>query len=262
MTGGPELEEAARAFNATLADLQALRERLRATERIAARREIARQVAHEIKNPLSPIRTSIETLRKMKARGMPEFDQYFEETTKTVLSEVGRISNLVNHFSEYARLPSPQPSRFSLEDVVSHLIELNQGLGAELLLESGKNHDVVADRDQVAQVMTNLIKNAIEATSQTNGARVVVEVDEGGDPKGSILYVSVTDNGPGLGPEDEAKIFEPYVTTKKEGTGLGLPISHRIAVEHGGDLTYTTPENGGARFVFSLPVKGPPALEP
>lgn len=260
IAGGPELEEAARAFNATLADLQALRQRLKATERIAARREVARQVAHEIKNPLSPIRTSIETLRKMKARGMPEFDQYFEETTKTVLSEVSRISNLVGHFSEYARLPSPQPTRFSLEDLLSHLVELNRGLGAELVFESSENHETLADRDQVAQVVTNLIKNAIEATSQTKGARVVVAVEEGGDPRGSLLHISVTDNGPGLRPEDEAKIFEPYVTTKKEGTGLGLPISHRIAVEHGGDLTYTTPKSGGARFVFSLPISGPPTL--
>jgi signal transduction histidine kinase len=108
--------------------------------------------------------------------------------------------------------------------------------------------------------MTNLIKNAIEATSGTDGARVIVEVGEGGDPKGSTLYISVTDNGPGLRAEDEATIFEPYVTTKKEGTGLGLPISHRIAVEHGGDLTYTTPKSGGARFVFSLPKSGPPIL--
>lgn len=260
ISGGPELEQAARAFNATLADLAALRERLRATERIAARREVARQVAHEIKNPLSPIRTSIETLRKMKERGLPEFESYFDETTKTVLSEVARISRLVSHFSEYARLPSPSPADFVLETRVRQIVELHRSLGAKVSFETDGENTVHADEEQVTQVVTNLVKNAIEATEGSPAPWVGVFVAEETGSEGRVLLVTVEDNGPGLSAADASRVFEPYVSSKEGGSGLGLPISHRIAVEHGGDLTYTTRPEGGARFVFSLPVHGPPHL--
>lgn len=261
VTGGPELEQAARAFNATLADLKALRDRLKVTERIAARREVARQIAHEIKNPLSPIRTSIETLRKMKERGLPEFDAYFLETTATVLSEVSRISTMVGHFAEYARLPSPSPTSFVLEDLLTQMVDLHQGLGAQVVLRSdSRTHEVEADRAQLSQVLTNLIKNAIEATSDQPDGLVEVSVEEKPGTEGSVLLISVADSGRGLSLGQAARIFEPYVTTKKDGTGLGLPISHRIAVEHGGDLTYTTSKGGGAQFVLTLPRSGPPKL--
>lgn len=258
VSGGPELEEAARAFNATLADLAALRERLKLTEKIAARREVARQIAHEIKNPLSPIRTSIETLRKLKERGHEEFDSYFEETTKTVLEEVRRISTLVSHFSEYARVPSPAPVLTNIIDLVENIARLHQGLGADVRFESDSAQEISIDPDQISQVVTNLLKNAIEATSTTSNPKVLVVVTREND--GRATRISVSDNGPGLPPEARARIFEPYFTTKSGGSGLGLPISHRIAVEHGGDLTYTTSSLGGAEFVLVLPVSGPPVL--
>jgi two-component system nitrogen regulation sensor histidine kinase NtrY len=258
VSGGPELEEAARAFNATLADLAALRERLKLTEKIAARREVARQIAHEIKNPLSPIRTSIETLRKLKERGHEEFDSYFEETTKTVLDEVRRINTLVSHFSEYARVPSPSPRPTDVSSLVEDIARLHQDLGPEVRFESDGPEVFSVDPDQISQVVTNLLKNAVEATSGKSDAKVLVLVTRTKD--GREVRISVTDNGPGLSPESAQKIFEPYFTTKSGGSGLGLPISHRIAVEHGGDLTYTTSPLGGAEFILVLPVAGPPLL--
>lgn len=259
ISGGPELEEAARAFNATLSDLSALRERVKVTERIAARREVARQIAHEIKNPLSPIRTSIETLRKMKERGHEEFDSYFEETTKTVLEEVRRINTLVSHFSEYARVPSPSPQQTNVSALVLHLAKLHEGLGAEIEFEEKDSYEIPIDPDQISQVVTNLLKNAIEATAaRADGlVRIVVALT---DDKRNVC-IRLSDNGPGLSPESVDRIFEPYFTTKSGGSGLGLPISHRIAVEHGGDLTYTTSTSGGAEFVLVLPLTGPPILD-
>lgn len=258
VSGGPELEEAARAFNATLADLAALRERLRLTEKIAARREVARQIAHEIKNPLSPIRTSIETLRKLKERGHEDFDSYFEETTKTVLEEVRRINTLVSHFSEYARVPSPAPRMTNVSALVENIAQLHEGLGTAVRFEAKRDLEISIDPDQISQVVTNLLKNAIEATSGKSDAEVRVAV--GLSPDGREVRISVSDNGSGLAPESVGKIFEPYFTTKSGGSGLGLPISHRIAVEHGGDLTYTTSPLGGAEFVLMLPLAGPPIL--
>jgi two-component system, NtrC family, nitrogen regulation sensor histidine kinase NtrY len=259
VSGGPELEQAARAFNATLEDLRVLRERLKVTERIAARREIARQVAHEIKNPLSPIRTSIETLRKLKERNHEDFDAYFHETTATVLDEVKRINTLVSHFAEYARLPSPSPVETDLGELVEQLVALHQDLGAKLTLQANPPHRVQADKDQISQVVTNLLKNAIEATSQTEKPHVLVTIEQ--DDSRREIVLSVNDNGPGLLAEVAQRVFEPYMTTKPEGTGLGLPISHRIAIEHGGDLTYTTSPLGGARFTLRLPLDGPPLLQ-
>src|SRR5207248_9015248 len=113
--GGRELEQLAQSFNRTIADLAALRKRLAATERIAARREIARQVAHEIKNPLAPIRAAVETLRRLRARSDPAFDDYFDEATRTVLDEVYRITKIVSEFTEFARLPAPQPAAVKLD---------------------------------------------------------------------------------------------------------------------------------------------------
>ncbi len=260
LSGGPELEQAARAFNATLEDLRDLRERLVLTERIAARREVARQIAHEIKNPLSPIRTSIESLRKLKERDHPQFDELFDETTNTVLHEVRRIANLVNHFSEYARLPSPVAEEFELGKLLEEVTRLHQDLGASVELRQSKVGKISADRDQISQVLTNLIKNALEATREVPDPKVRIACRELPGSEGSWIEVAVTDNGSGVPASQLEKLFEPYATTKKDGTGLGLPISQRIAIEHGGDLTYTTLTNGGACFVLLLPTFGPPTL--
>lgn len=259
-TGGPELAEAARAFNATLRDLHDLRKRLVVTERIAARREVARQVAHEIKNPLSPIRTSLETLRKLHARGTPQFDEVFEETTNTMLNEVRRLTAMVGHFSEYARLPSPVPRPFDLRKLALDIVSFHEGLGATIVGDLKPLPEVLADRDQIAQVLTNLIKNALEATRRSPSPTVWVRL--AGDETGSRQIVSVWDNGPGIPESHLDRLFEPYATTKAEGTGLGLPISHRIAVEHGGDLTYRKADTGGALFELTLPTQGPPELDP
>ncbi len=262
LVGGPELVQAARAFNETLRDLKALRERLRATERIAARREVARRVAHEIKNPLSPIRTSVETLQKLKARAHPDFDAYFDETTRTVLSEVKRLSRLVSHFSEYARLPSPEPEKVNPDEMVRAIVSLHQSMGQELEVSIEDDlPQIHADKDQIAQVLTNLIKNALEATRSQSDGQVKVTVRKTSSGGNQGVEIEVRDNGPGLSQQALTHLFEPYATTKEGGTGLGLPISHRIAVEHGGDLTYKTPEGRGASFVLFLPLLGPPTLE-
>lgn len=260
VSGGPELEQAARAFNETLEDLRDLRERLVLTERIAARREVARQIAHEIKNPLSPIRTSIESLRKLKERNHPQFDELFEETTGTVLHEVRRISNLVSNFSEYARLPTPVPGPVDIDALSEELVSLHQDLGAEILLKKGELPEISADRDQVSQILTNLIKNALEATRGKENPKIYVGTRILPGSEGDWIEVAVSDNGAGVPDAQLERLFEPYATTKSEGSGLGLPISQRIAIEHGGDLTYTTSQAGGACFVLLLPTYGPPTL--
>lgn len=255
--GGRELEEFAESFNKAIADLVALRKRLAATERIAARREVARRVAHEIKNPLAPIRAAVETLRRLHARGDPAFEEYFDEATRTVLDEVARISNIVTQFTRFARLPPPEPAPVDIVETVRKVVGLHSSSGAAVSLETGTCPTIVADRDQVVQLLTNLLVNAIDAASSAEEPEVRVELAPG--PRDSVRIV-VRDNGPGVPADMRDRLFEPYATSKPEGTGLGLAIAQRIAVEHGGDIAYSDAPGGGAVFTVSLPVAGPTLL--
>ena len=255
-TGARELVEAANAFNRAIADLVALRKRLAVTERIAARREIARRVAHEIKNPLLPIRASVETLRRLRARNDPAFDEYFDEATRTVLDEVARISNIVGEFTRFARLPAPAPAPFNAEEAVRSVVTLHGAAGAPIDFEAEPCPDVNADRDQVVQVVTNLVQNAQQALAGRANGRVAVRLAREQDK----LVLSVSDNGPGIAPEMRGRLFEPYATTKAEGTGLGLAIVERIVVEHGGEISAGDAPGGGAAFVVKLPLSGPTLL--
>jgi two-component system nitrogen regulation sensor histidine kinase NtrY len=253
--GGKELEEFAASFNRAIADLVALRKRLAATERIAARREIARRVAHEIKNPLAPIRAAVETLRRLRARGDTAFDDYFDEATRTVLGEVARISNIVSEFTRFARLPPPRPAAMDLVEVARAVVGLHASEAIPVTLTGDDRLELVADRDQMTQVLTNLTQNALDAVRGRAGGAVNVDVRRHGEH----ATLTVSDNGPGFSAEVAAHLFEPYFTTKAEGTGLGLAIVERIVVEHAGSIRLddTTP---GARLVIELPLSGPTLL--
>ena len=254
--GGRELEGLAASFNATLKDLLALRKRLAVSERIAARREIARQVAHEIKNPLAPIRAAVETLRRLRARDDPRFDEYFDEASRTVLDEVNRITNIVTEFTRFARLPAPAPAPFDLGETVRSVVNLHAAGGVPIAFESDPLPEVVADRDQIVQVVTNLLANALDAVRDKKEPIVEVRVTR----KDENARLLVRDNGPGVDAAIRERLFEPYATTKPEGTGLGLAIVERIAVEHGGTVTYRDAPGGGALFELELPLAGPTLL--
>ncbi|MEB2310271.1 MAG: ATP-binding protein [Sorangiineae bacterium] len=253
--GGKELEELAGSFNKAIADLVLLRKRLAASERIAAQREIARRVAHEIKNPLAPIRAAVETLRRLRARDDPAFDEYFDEATRTVLDEVARISTIVSEFTRFARMPPPRPAPFDAVDAVRKVVALHGSSGAAVTFRAGPCPPLNADRDQLVQVVTNLIQNAQDAVKGRAEPLVEVEVSA---PTPEELVIRVSDDGPGLAPEMRDRLFQPYATTKPEGTGLGLVIVQRIVVEHGGDISYADRPGGGAVLTVVLPVAGPP----
>jgi nitrogen fixation/metabolism regulation signal transduction histidine kinase len=253
--GGRELEEFAAVFNRAIADLTQLRKRLAAAERIAARREIARRVAHEIKNPLAPIRAAVETLRRLRARADPAFEEYFDEATRTVLDEVARISHIVSEFTRFARLPPPNPAPMDLVEVARSVVGLHATEGVKLRLDSDARLPIVADRDQMVQILTNLVQNALDAVRKGPSPEVTVEVRQNGDH----ARLAVRDNGPGFTPEVREHLFEPYLTTKANGTGLGLAIVQRIVVEHGGDITLAEEPGPGATLVVDLPLAGPPA---
>jgi nitrogen fixation/metabolism regulation signal transduction histidine kinase len=253
--GAGEIAELAQAFDDMLDDLAAMRRRLAATTRVAAWREVARRVAHEVKNPLAPIRAAVETLRRLRARNDPEFDAYFDEATRTVLA------NIVTEFTRFARLPAPHPQEVDVVDLARQVVRLHEaGIKARLEVVVERVPPVVrADRDQMVQVLTNLVQNALDAV-QDQGERGEVKVAVGSEGTATVT-VTVSDNGPGIAPEIAARLFEPYATTKRHGTGLGLAIAQRIAIEHNGELSSVrSAPPGGAVFRLVLPVEGPPPV--
>jgi signal transduction histidine kinase len=282
--GSGEIAELAQAFDTMLVDLEATRRRLAATSRVAAWREVARRVAHEIKNPLAPIRAAVETLRRLRARQDPEFDAYFDQATRTVLGEVARIANIVTEFTSFARLAPPRPEALDLVEVARQVTQMHEGGAASVaLVVEGAPPPVRADRDQIVQVLTNLVQNALDAVAD-RGASGKVKVTVGAFEPGRAatpahVHVTVSDNGAGLAPEIASRLFEPYATSKPTGTGLGLAIAQRIAIEHDGELSHLPRgagaeqgahethaasaeterwEGGGAVFRLVLPVRGPP----
>jgi signal transduction histidine kinase len=258
--GPGEIAELSSAFDKMLEDLEATRRRLAATTRVAAWREVARSVAHEVKNPLAPIRAAVETLRRLRAREDPAFDEYFDEATRTVLSEVHRISNIVTEFTRFARLPPPRPTEVDVVDLVRGVVKLHETSehGARLRLDARTEVPAVrCDRDQIVQVVTNLVQNALDAVGPKPGAEVRVSVER---PDADHVAVVVRDDGPGVAPELRERLFEPYATNKAQGTGLGLAIAQRIAMEHQGELSYRPSPAGGAEFHLVLPVEGPPPV--
>jgi signal transduction histidine kinase len=247
--GGGAFPATATAFNRMTRDLRSARAELRRTERVAAWQEIARSLAHELKNPLSPIRLSIETLRKAHARSHEEFDALFDESTRTILHEVDRLRNIVDEFSRFARLPAPTLRRADLRETVSRATSLH-GEGPATLRAHLPSAPVYAfvDPDQITQVLHNLLQNARDAVASARpdgGGTIAVGLEE---TEGAV-YVRVEDDGPGISADRAEAIFEPYHTGKQGGTGLGLAITQRIVAEHGGRIEV---DSRPGRTVFTV----------
>ncbi|MCA9529511.1 MAG: HAMP domain-containing protein [Myxococcales bacterium] len=246
------------AFNAMTDELRRAQEKLRRAERIAAWRDIARRLAHEIKNPLSPIQVSIETMRKTYAKRHPDFDEIFEESTLTILEEVARLERIVSEFSRFARLPKPRPGLVDVYELADRVAALhsNEQVPVHALVGT-RPGPIRADREQLTQALTNLVQNAQDAAKAAHGAsggrvRVTVSAARAG------VRVEVADNGPGVPLDQRSRIFEPYFTTKPQGTGLGLAIAHRIIEDHQGSIEVGAGASRGAVFTLYLPEMGPP----
>ncbi|WP_163998596.1 ATP-binding protein [Pyxidicoccus caerfyrddinensis] len=245
-----EVGELVRTFNRMTGELKATTERLVASERIAAWQEVARRLAHEIKNPLTPIRMSLETLLAAQEARHPRFPDMFKESAGVVLEEVDRLRRIVDEFSRFARMPKPQLAPVDLGELVQSVLSLYAAPPEGIQILPSLQTGVVAkvDRDQLTQVLVNLVKNGEEAMKEKGGAlRVRVKGTE------ADAIVEVEDSGPGIPPEHRARIFEPYFTTKEGGTGLGLAIAARILQEHGGKLDVAGEPGQGARFIVVLP---------
>lgn len=256
-----EVGAVAAAFNFMMEDLRVSKERLVIAERIAAWQEIARRLAHEIKNPLTPIQMAMDTLRKTWRKKHPSFDEILEESTATVMEEADRLKHIVSEFSAFARMPKPEFSRLDLNELVRSALALYQGGAAPVEMHLYEQlPQIDADKNQLNQVVLNLVENARDAIGQRTGGRITVSTRLG--EAGDRCILIVDDNGPGVPGELKDKVFAPYFTTKhaRGGTGLGLAIVHRIVSDHGGRIAVADAPGGGARFAIELPLRNGTAL--
>ena len=243
-----EVGELAATFNGMTRDLATAREELVRAERVAAWREIAQRIAHEIKNPLTPIQMAIETLQRAHKKGAPQFEALFGESAQTILDEVARLKRIVAEFSSFARMPQPTLAPVDISEVVDGALALYKGGTTPLTLSLSRGlPPALADKEQLTQVVINLVENARDAVAGGGDIRVSTRLADG------RVELEVADGGPGLSDEARAKLFTPYFTTKARGTGLGLAIVHRIVSDHGGEIRVGSAPGAGAVFTVALP---------
>lgn len=256
-----ELAVLTRSFNDMTQQLEQARIEREAAQRAAVWGEVARRLAHEIKNPLTPIQLSAERLQmKLSAKLDPVSAAILERSTRTIIDQVEAMKNMVNDFRDYARLPPAVAKPIDLNKLAAEIIELYADGPITITTDFSPNLPaVLADADQIRQVLHNLIKNAGEAALDKVGSGMTASVTVASYYAGGMsVGLRVTDQGAGFPAEILKNAFEPYVTTKPKGTGLGLAIVQKIVVDHGGTITLSNrspAEGGGAEVRIQLPVQ-------
>jgi two-component system nitrogen regulation sensor histidine kinase NtrY len=221
-------------------------------QKVAAWREVARRLAHEIKNPLTPIQLCAQRLQRQFSAAPDPVRQLVDECTGTIVGEVEALKTLVDEFSQFARMPSPRRVPTDVHQLLASTLGLYDGLFAHVRIETLFAVSLPAvrlDPDQIRRVVINLVDNAIEALNQQG--LIVVETQH--DAAAGAVRIIVADDGPGIAPEEQDKLFMPYYSTKKRGSGLGLAIVRRIVAEHGGTVEVGANEPRGTRFTIELP---------
>jgi two-component system nitrogen regulation sensor histidine kinase NtrY len=237
--------------------------RLVSAQRNAAWRDVARRIAHEIKNPLTPIQLSAERIRRKFRNTIEPADlDTFDRCTETIVRQVGDIGRMVDEFSAFARMPAPQPSEQDAAELLREAVFARRVADPDIewvIAEPLPRVSLTADGRMLAQALANILKNASEAVRTRLGTapdppgRILADLRV----DGTTLAFIVEDNGPGLPSKDRDRLTEPYVTTREKGTGLGLAIVKRVMEEHGGELVLSDAESGsGARILLRLPISG------
>ena len=223
-------------------------------QRMAAWREVARRIAHEVKNPLTPIQLSAQRLKRRYAATLAkEEHKVFEECTDMIIDQVEELKRLVNEFSSYARLPAPNLSPNSIKQIIQESVnvykEAQKGV-AIAFHDAAEGPEIKVDREQMKRVMINLLDNALDAMD--GKGRITIDLSYDQDQQ--IVTIEVADNGKGIPPEHKARVFEPYFSTKKHGTGLGLAIVNNIINDHNGSIRVQDEDPQGTRFIIELPM--------
>jgi two-component system nitrogen regulation sensor histidine kinase NtrY len=224
-------------------------------QRMAAWREVARRIAHEIKNPLTPIQLSAQRLRRRYLAQFSKDDSVFDECTMMIIKQVDELKNLVNEFSSFAKMPAINPEPNRLNDIISEALVLYQEGHKEIEFVFRPDPDIPIlnlDHDQIKRAVINMLDNAVSAV----GEKGTIEIETHFNQTLQIASLTIADDGCGIAPEDKPRLFEPYFSTKKSGTGLGLAIVSTIITDHNGYIRVKDNDPKGTRFIVELPVGG------
>ncbi|HET8891029.1 MAG TPA: HAMP domain-containing sensor histidine kinase [Candidatus Angelobacter sp.] len=253
-TGKDEIGKLAVAFNQMTEELMGQRERLVQSERVAAWRELARRLAHELKNPLFPLQITVENLLRARQNSPQQFDEVFQESTSTLLAEIANLKTIIGRFSDFSKMPAPQIQAVDLNELVRGVAQLFQGQlnrdpgRIEPKLQLGDPPQVSADPVLLRRVMENLVLNAIDAMPQGGTLTFRTTSDD------RFAVFELSDTGAGLTAEECGRLFTPYYTTKQHGTGLGLAIAQSVISDHHGRISVSSKKDQGTTFHLELPL--------
>jgi two-component system, NtrC family, nitrogen regulation sensor histidine kinase NtrY len=255
VVGNDEFAQLADSFNRMTTELLTQKERLVQAERVAAWRELARRLAHELKNPLFPLQLTVENLIRARTQSPAQFDEVFREDARTLLAEISNLKAIVGRFSEFSKMPQPQLQPVQINDILRGVAQLHQAqfeapgrapISCKLELDENVGA-VAADADLLHRAFSNLVLNAMDAMPK--GGTLTLRSRRGDDG----VVVEVADTGIGLTREECQRIFTPYYTSKQHGTGLGLAIVQSVVSDHGGRISVRSESGSGTTFVIELP---------
>jgi signal transduction histidine kinase len=251
---GTELQQLAESFNTMSRQLIEQRDRLVQTERVAAWRELARRLAHELKNPLFPLQITVENMIRAREIAPGEFDEIFKESTSTLLAEISNLKTIIGRFSDFSKMPKPQVQNVSLNELVRRIATLHgpqlkdsaKTITLNLELDESLT-EIPLDPDLFHRVVSNLVLNAIDAMPE--GGTLTLRTRDTGER----ARLEISDTGTGLTPEERDRIFTPYYTTKHHGTGLGLAVVQSVVSDHRGTITVNSETGRSTTFIIDLP---------
>jgi len=258
VAGNDEMAELATSFNRMTAELLTQKEHLVQAERVAAWRELARRLAHELKNPLFPLQLTVENLVRAREQSPEQFDEVFRESAATLLSELASLKAIIGRFSEFSKMPHPQLQPVQANEVVRGVAQLFQAqlqapgrvpIVCKLELDETLA-PIAADPELLHRALSNLVLNAMDAMPQGGALTLRTRCNDG------KALIEVSDTGLGLTPEECERIFTPYYTSKQHGTGLGLAIVQSVVSDHGGRISVRSEAGHGATFLIELPQNG------
>ena len=253
--GSDEIAELAADFNEMTRTLASQKEKLVQTERVAAWRELARRLAHELRNPLFPLQITVENLQRARQLAPEQFQEVFNESTSTLKAELANLNSIVGRFSDFSKMPSPQFARINVNDELRSAVKLFEPqfnvagkpqIANEYFLADSLP-EIDADPELIHRAFQNLVLNALDAMPA--GGTLTLRTSDASD----TIHIEVSDTGKGLTPEECSRLFTPYYTTKQLGTGLGLAIVQSVVSDHHGTISVTSEEGRGATFRIQLP---------
>jgi two-component system nitrogen regulation sensor histidine kinase NtrY len=256
---GDELANLIDSFNGMVSELDLSKKKLLKTEKIAAWQEIAQRLAHEIKNPLTPIKLAAERIRKKfesPETGEGELKSVVESSVQAIILEVNNLDKMLKEFNDFAKLPDPKRERTSLRSLVDEVIAVYANVAAQVVIDGGAIDPALlinVDPHQFKQVFANLIMNAFHAMPE--GGTIFIRADLVKKGKTDSCRIQVRDTGSGIDEAIQGFVFNPYFTTKNGGTGLGLSIVERIVFDHNGNVWFETKKGLGTTFFIDLPVE-------